>query len=39
MRNPKALFVVVNAGFAEEIVDIARGEGASLADCAGLFTA
>ena len=28
MKNPKALFVVVNAGFAEEIVDIARSLGA-----------
>lgn len=29
MKNPKALFIVVNAGFATEIVDIARGLGAS----------
>lgn len=28
MKNPKALFVVVNAGFSQEIVDIARGLGA-----------
>ena len=28
MENMKALFVIVNAGFAEEIVDIARGVGA-----------
>lgn len=29
MENAKALFIVVNAGFAEEIVAIAREEGAS----------
>ncbi len=29
MKNPKALFIVVNAGFSQEIVDIARGLGAS----------
>lgn len=29
MENIKALFIIVNAGFAEEIVDIARNEGAS----------
>lgn len=28
MESMKALLIVVNAGFAEEIVDIARGEGA-----------
>ena len=28
MKNPKALFIVVNAGFSQEIVDIARGLGA-----------
>ena len=28
MENMKALFIVVNAGFSEEIVDIARAEGA-----------
>ena len=27
--NIKALFIIVNAGFAEEIVDIVRSEGAS----------
>lgn len=29
MDNLKALFIIVNAGFAEEIVNIARAEGAS----------
>lgn len=29
MENAKALFIIVNAGFAEEIVEIARQEGAS----------
>ena len=29
MENAKALFIIVNAGFAEEIVGIARKEGAS----------
>jgi nitrogen regulatory protein PII len=29
MKDAKALFIVVNAGFAEEIVAIAREEGAS----------
>ena len=28
MENMKILYVIVNAGFAEEIVDIARAEGA-----------
>ena len=28
MENMKALFIVVNSGFAEEIIDIAREEGA-----------
>lgn len=28
MENMKALFIIVNAGFAEEIVDIGRTEGA-----------
>jgi nitrogen regulatory protein P-II 1 len=28
MRNIKALFVVVNAGFAEKVIEIARAEGA-----------
>jgi hypothetical protein len=29
MENLKALFIVVNAGFAQEIIDIARDKGAS----------
>jgi hypothetical protein len=28
MENIKALFIIINAGFAEEIVDIVRAEGA-----------
>ena len=29
MENAKALFIIVNAGFAQEIIDLARSEGAS----------